>query len=83
MYKRTAITLPDFLLTHLEKERKQVHLSRSGFIRKAIESFLGLNSIIDKGLLKKYGSIYDTLNKENKNLSNQMLDHTMDTFPKD
>lgn len=83
MYKRTAITLPDILLTQMEKERKQVHLSRSGFIRKAIESFLGLNTRIDKSLLKKYGAIYDTLNKENKNLSNEMFDNTIDTFPKD
>ncbi len=78
-----AITLPDILLSYMEKERKQVHLSRSGFIRKAVESFLGLNTRIDKSLLKKYGAIYDTLNKENKTLSNLMLDNTMNTFPKD
>lgn len=83
MYTRVAVTIPQNLLNKLEKERKGVHLNRSEFFKKAIESFLGIDTLIDEKLIRKYGPIYKSLAEENKKLSEEMMKIAKSTIPND
>ncbi len=81
MYRKIAITLPENLVCKVEKERKEVNLTRSAFFRKAIEVFLGVNLSVDEKLVKKYRPIYAALQKEDKKISEEMMDIASDTIP--
>ena len=81
MYNRIAITLPEDLVKRLEKERKEINFSRSAFLKKAIETFLGIGSRVDNRLIKKYGPIYESLNEENKKISDEMMSSAFETIP--
>lgn len=74
MYKRVTVTIPENLFKLIEKERKKLNLNRSELIRKSIRTFFWLDSKIDKCLIKKYGPIYETLNKESIEITDEMLD---------
>ena len=82
MYKRIAVTLPENLLKLIERERKETCLNRSELIRKSVETFFGLDLKIDQRLIKKYGPVYESLNKENIEIANEMLDSNT-IFPTD
>lgn len=81
MYKKLAVTLPENLVKVLERERKEVNLSRSAFFRRAIESFLGINLSADEKLVKKYGPIYKALREDDKKLSEEMMSIASESIP--
>ncbi|MDD5687831.1 MAG: ribbon-helix-helix protein, CopG family [Elusimicrobia bacterium] len=83
MYTRVAVTIPQNLLNRLEKERKEVHLNRSEFFKKAIESFLGIDTLVNEKQIRKYEPIYKALAEEDKKLSKEMMRIAKKTIPND
>lgn len=73
MNTRIAISLPKILKTEIEKKRTESGLSRSEFIRDAIESFLGIDKTINKKLEAKYGPLYESLKDEDRKVSKEMM----------
>ena len=83
IHKKIAVTLPVDLLSRMEKERRAVKLNRSAFVTKSIALFLGIDTSVDQTLEKKYAAIYRELNKENKQLSEEMMAIVSKTMPND
>lgn len=81
MYKRYAITLPEDLVRKIEKERKGIGLNRSEFFRKAVLSFLGMDTINEKKLDRKYGPVYDSLKDYYTETSDEMMNIVSETIP--
>ena len=73
MNTRVAISLPRELKNEIEKKRAESGLSRSEFIRDAIESFMGIDRSINKKLEAKYGPLYESLKNEDRKISKEMM----------
>ena len=83
MFERIAITLPRDLERIVEKKRKEIGISRSELFRKALILFLGLDLDHEKKAIKKYGPIYEKLNKEGVKISEEMMGIAGKTLPND
>ncbi|OIO75939.1 MAG: hypothetical protein AUJ85_01665 [Elusimicrobia bacterium CG1_02_37_114] len=81
MYTKVLITLPKELGKAVDKRCEEIGLNRSECFRKAIVSFLGLDTKIEKKLEQKYGPIYKALAEENRKEAEEMLHLASEIIP--
>ena len=83
MVERISITLPKDTEEAIERKSKELGFNRSKLIRKAIESFLGLDERSEEKAIQKYGPIYEALQKEDRKLTKEMMALAKKTLPPD
>lgn len=81
MYSKVLITLPKELEKAIDKKCHEIGLKRSECFRKAIVSFLGLDTQLEKKLAQKYGPIYKSLAEENRKEAEEMLHLSSEIIP--
>ncbi len=83
MFERITITLPKQTEQAVEKKSRELGCNRSELIRKAIESFLGLEGKSEEMAVRKYGPIYEALQEEDRKLVERMMTLAKKTLPPD
>ena len=83
MVERITITLPKDTEEAVERKSKELGFNRSELIRKAVESFLGLDEKSEEKAIRKYGPIYEALQEEDRKLTKEVMASAKKTLPPD
>jgi len=80
MKVKVCVTIPSNLYILMEAFRKKIKMTRSKFIEKAINNFLGPTYDIKE--LKKWKKVYKALEKDDIITSREMMKIVNKTLPK-
>ncbi len=78
---KVALSLPAPLLTQIDREAKKAGLSRSAFVRQAMERTL--HQPADTALLRKAHLIYSEIGEDDRALAETFLSMAAETFPRE